>query len=787
MGQSLTNQLLKTKMAEKPFPLDSKQVLHLVAELYGLNGSLETLPSYIDLNFVLTTDERRFIVKFSHSGASAAELEAQNGAMAHLADAGIRCSLVLRARSGEKIERIDVPDGEIYFLRILTYVPGIFLSDVPDKTPAMLEEFGRLLGRMDHALTDFSHAGANRLLHWNTVEALNLREDLPRFADTRMRPVIEYFLLQFETKVQPLLPRLPMSIIHNDANDRNVLLSETDSELTVDGIIDFGDIVLTNRICELANAVPYIMADHPDPITVGRHIVRGYHQQNPLLPTEVDVLFYLICMRICISVIMAERQRQLDPENDYATSDQQRLWRLLQTFVSVNPAQVRHGFRQACGFAVVESGAAKSKKGILTARKNHIGKSLRLSYEEPLMLTQGAFQYLFDASGRTYLDCVNNVCHVGHCHPRVIKAARTQMATLNTNTRYLHPNLGEYAERLTATMPAPLTVCFFVNSGSEANDLALRLAKSHTGARDVIVLDAAYHGNLGSLIDISSYKFDGPGGAGPGRNVHVVEIPDLYRGPFKKDAPDACERYALHVDAVIQKIYLSRGSVAAFIAESLPGCGGQIVLPENYLRRVYEFVRKAGGVCIADEVQVGFGRVGSHVWGFETQGVVPDIVTLGKPIGNGHPLAAVVTTKKIADSFDKGMEYFNTFGGNPVSCAVGLAVLDVIQDEGLQEHARVVGEYLLKHLLHLREKHLLVGDVRGLGLFIGIELVQDRETLAPAGSEASRIVEKMKHRGILLSTDGPLHNVIKIKPPLVFTKENVDTLVSNLDEVLAEM
>jgi 4-aminobutyrate aminotransferase-like enzyme len=316
--------------------------------------------------------------------------------------------------------------------------------------------------------------------------------------------------------------------------------------------------------------------------------------------------------------------------------------------------------------------------------------------------------------------------------------------------------------------------------------LALRLARTHTQRKDLIVVDAAYHGNTTSLIEISPYKFDGPGGMGAPPYVHKVPMPDVYRGEYKRNDPYAGEKYAQYVEQAIWEIHKNQDNVAAFICESLLGCGGQIVLPENYLKEAYRHVRNAGGVCIADEVQVGFGRVGSHFWGFETQGVIPDIVTLGKPIGNGHPLAAVVTTPEIAASFNNGMEYFNTFGGNPVSCAIGLAVLDVIEEERLQENARKVGMHLMSGLRRLMEKHTLIGDVRGLGLFVGIELVLDREKLVPAAAQASYIANRMKERGILLSTDGPFHNVLKIKPPMVFTEENADFLVGTLDEILGE-
>ncbi len=424
---------------------------------------------------------------------------------------------------------------------------------------------------------------------------------------------------------------------------------------------------------------------------------------------------------------------------------------------------------------------------ILQLRERYLGRALSISYREPLKIVRGEGQYLFDEEGRAYLDCVNNVCHIGHCHPRVVDAAAGQMATLNTNTRYLHDHLVEYARRLAETMPGDLEVCFFVCSGSEANELALRLARSATGRRDVIVVEGAYHGNTTGLIEISPYKFEGPGGEGRPAHVRVAPMPDGYRGTYRYGDPESATRYAAAVADEIAGARADGREIAAFFCESMLGCAGQIVLPDGYLHEAYGHVRKAGGVCVADEVQVGFGRVGSHFWAFETQGVVPDIVTLGKPIGNGHPIGAVVTTRRVAEAAHTGMEYFNTFGGNPVSCAVALAVLDVIEEGGLQARAAEVGAHLKSSLVSLAKRHPMIGDVRGLGLFLGIELVREAESLTPATREAAEAVELMKDRGVLLSTDGPLKNVIKIKPPLVFTWENADELVAGLDEVLGEI
>ena len=428
-----------------------------------------------------------------------------------------------------------------------------------------------------------------------------------------------------------------------------------------------------------------------------------------------------------------------------------------------------------------------TKAETLAARRARIGGNLSIGYREPVKAVRGWRQFLYDETGRRYLDAYNNVPHVGHCHPRVVQAAQAQMAVLNTNTRYLHDNLTRCAERLAATLPDPLNVCFFLNSASEANELALRLVRAHTGRREMIVLEGAYHGNSSGLIDISPYKHDGPGGMGAPDWVYTAPVADVYRGAYKADDLQAGAKYAADVQAVIQRMQAVGRGLGGYIAESCPSVGGQIFFPPGYLADVYKYVRAAGGICIADEVQTGYGRIGSHFYAFEAQGVTPDIVVLGKPIGNGHPLAALVTTRAIADSFDNGMEFFSTFGGNPVSCAVGLAVLDVVQEEGLQEHARRVGEHLLAGLRPFAERFPLVGDVRGSGLFLGVELVRDRETLEPAAAEASYVSNRMREAGILLGTDGPLHNVVKIRPPMPFGYGDADRLVATFEGILQEI
>jgi len=421
----------------------------------------------------------------------------------------------------------------------------------------------------------------------------------------------------------------------------------------------------------------------------------------------------------------------------------------------------------------------------LRRRRELLGGNLSVSYGQPLKMVRGWRQHLYDETGRAYLDVYNNVPLVGHSHPRVVRAAQEQLALLNTNTRYLHENILNYAERLTRLLPDPLRVCYVVNSGSEANELALRLARATTRCDDTIVLEHAYHGHSNTLVDISPYKFAGAGGNGQKPWVHVAPLADDYRGIYRRGEPDLGEKYAARVGEICRELE-RRGKRPAFIAETLPSVGGQIVFPPRYLAEAYRQVRAAGGVCIADEVQVGFGRLGGHFWGFQSQGVVPDIVVLGKPIGNAFPLAAVVTTRGIAKAFANGMEFFSTFGGNPVACAVGLAVLDVLEQEGLQANAARVGKLLLDELKGLAGRHRLIGDVRGSGLFLGLDLVSSRDTRQPAPRQASYLVNRMREEGILTGTDGPFANVIKLRPPLIFSPSDAATFCATLDRVLDE-
>jgi 4-aminobutyrate aminotransferase-like enzyme/Ser/Thr protein kinase RdoA (MazF antagonist) len=731
-----------TPLVQRAPRISLGDAVRLALDIYGLHATADPLPSERDQNFLLRDQSgARYVLKIANAEESRDILDLQNKALQHLADSttGLLWPRVILSRTGH-----EIAESGGHMLRLLTWIDGTCLAEVQPHSPELLASLGTALALTDRALQTFSHPAAGRTFYWDLAQAHMARPHLDLLPPAR-RDI-----------VQPILDAcdripfrdLPAGVIYGDANDYNVLVDSG----RVCSLLDFGDMVRTATVCDLAIALAYVMLDKPDSIAAAAHVVEAYHKARPLSDAELDALYPLAAARLAMSVCYAAFQLSHAPANDYLNISNAPAWRLLERLAALPAGWPTEVFRHVC----------RPAPDLLAARRRTIGPSLSISYDQPLHIIRGWKQRLYDSSGRAYLDCVNNVAHVGHCHPAVTAAASAQMARLNTNTRYLYDQLSEYAARLTATLPEPLRVVYFVCSGSEANELALRLARAHTGRDGVIVVDTAYHGNTNALVDISPYKFNGPGGRGCPPHVQVVPMPDTYRGIAYEGTVAEAARPA---------------TAGAFICESALGCGGQIILPDGYLADAFDAVRRSGAVCIADEVQTGFGRAGSHFWMFETQAAVPDIVTMGKPIGNGHPMGAVVTTREIAASFANGMEYFNTFGGNPVSCAVGLAVLDVIRDEGLQQNALDAGNYLMERLRELDDP--LIGDVRGQGLFIGVELVRDRATKEPAPGEASAVVNRMKSRGVLLSTDGPYHNVIKIKPPIVFTRDDADFVVQN--------
>ena len=995
----------------------------LLEEHYGLCCTLKEFPGERDRNFLAQEKKgETYVLKISNSCETLEFLQVQHAALersSKLLEPG-RIPIVFPAKNGESLLRVSSADGSQHWMRLVRYVDGLPMAEYRPHTGEFLRELGRMCGIVTKALHEIPAPPPSHTLLWemhNVQETLH--EYMPWIKDEKLLCWVKKSLDLYSRTIEPLESKLRRGWIHNDFNDYNVLAVPKISGIPDVGLIDFGDMTHSYLAAEPAVACAYAMLDKPDPLEAAVMLIRGFHQHFPLEEKELEILFPMIMMRLCLSLTLGAFQQQNDPENEYLGISQKPARKLLEQLQEVNPRYAHYLFRDACNleactasfefrnwyqnaegsfhgllgealnpektavldlsagsflsaktdgvslekqqnildeylrennveigvgkytearsfyaakeflnnsidgqekrtihlgidvfapsgasiFApidgvvhqlqdnqspldygptvilkhqpengpefftlyghlgreclqqlqigqVIKGGMPLAKIGnsnenggwlphvhfqlildlfdfdgnypgvalpsvknvwssicpgpglmlglgsestaeeidsgkLLKRRKNVFGPSLSLSYQDPLIIVRGQAQSLIDSRGQFYLDCVNNVAHVGHSHPDIAKAQSNQAYVLNTNTRYLNPLNIEYAERLCALFPEPLDTCFLVCSGSEANELAMRIAGTVSGEKDMIVLEEAYHGNTKANIDISPYKHDGPGGKGAPEWVHEIPVPYLYRG-LHRDPETAGKLYADEVEKICEKLSTQGRKPSAFICESMLGCGGQVPLPEGFLEQSYQHVRRHGGLCIADEVQVGFARSGKHFWSFELQDVVPDIVTLGKPIGNGHPLGAVITTRKIAEAFANGMEYFNTFGGNHVSCSVGMAVLDIMEKEGLQQNALETGNWLKEKLEALKNSFPLIGDVRGEGFFMGVELVLDPETREPAPLQADYVVERMKSRKILLSTEGPGHNVLKFKPPMVFNQRDAEHLLAELEQVLGE-
>jgi 4-aminobutyrate aminotransferase-like enzyme/Ser/Thr protein kinase RdoA (MazF antagonist) len=1015
---------MKNSMPELERPAFSVQnLIPLLEEHYGLCCTLEELPGERDRNYL--AQEKKgdtYVLKISNACETLEFLQVQNVALersAKLLEQG-RIPQVFPDKNGESLSRVISADGSQHWMRLAHYVDGLPMAEYRPHTRDFLLELGGMCGTVTKALHEIPAPPPSSTLLW---EMHNVQETLEKYMpwikDEKLLGWVKKSLDLYSRTIKALESKLRRGWIHNDFNDYNVLAVPKISGNPDLGLIDFGDMTHSYLAAEPAVACAYAMLNKPDPLEAAALLIRGFHQHFPLEEKELEILFPMIKMRLCLSLTLGAFQQQNDPENEYLGISQKPARELLERLQEVNPRYAHYLFRDACNmeafpgssafrnwykkaggsfhgllgeplnpentavldlsvgsslsaktegvslekqedildeylrennaeigvgkyaevrsfytakeflnnsidgeekrtihlgidvFApsgtsiyapidgvvhqlqdnqseldygptvilrhkftdvpefytlyghlgrdcqkqleigqVIKGGMQLAKIGnsnenggwlphvhfqlildlfdfngnypgvalpsrkkvwssicpdpglilgldgestaeeidsgkLLKRRNNVFGPSLSLSYQDPLIIVRGQAQSLIDSRGQFYLDCVNNVAHVGHSHPDIAKAQSNQAYVLNTNTRYLNPLNIEYAERLCLLFPEPLDTCFLVCSGSEANELAMRIASTVSGQQDMIVLEDAYHGNTRANIDISPYKHNGPGGKGAPEWVHEIPMPYLYRG-LHRDPQTAGKLYADEVEKICEILSSQGRKPSAFICESMLGCGGQVPLPEGFLQQSYQHVRQHGGLCIADEVQVGFGRAGKHFWSFELQGVVPDIVTLGKPIGNGHPLGAVITSRKIAEAFANGMEYFNTFGGNQVSCSVGMVVLDIMEKEGLRQNALETGSWLKEKLEALKESFPLIGDVRGEGFFMGVELILDSESREPAPLQADYVVERMKSRKILLSTEGPGHNVLKFKPPMVFNQRDAKHLLSELEQVLDE-
>ncbi|MEM9380214.1 MAG: aminotransferase class III-fold pyridoxal phosphate-dependent enzyme [Planctomycetota bacterium] len=1012
--------------------VDGDGVADALRDAFGVDPvEVRPLPGELDRNALVSgRDGALYVAKAFSAGTPRAWIEFQRDLADHAVtvDPALEGALPRFVGEGDRIRRVDL-GGEELDAALLGFVEGRPMARVTPHAPDLLRDVGALVGRVARALSSYSgtvpartddvaaaglDAPSWRLTDGPEVVAARL-SSVP--AGARRRDLVSRVLERFDGARRDAVGSLRGQVLHQDANDHNVLVRVDPGGPVASGLIDLGDATHAPLVCEPAIAAAYAALGKRDPLSAMAHVVAGFHGALPLQDEEFDALFDLALLRLAVSVsVSSHRAASETGATDYHLVTEAPAWKALEALTDVHPGLASAVLRDAAGLAAVPRAArftrwarARSFEPVLGApldgaprvdlsldgplvvdagrdrsldewgadlevlrraqgtpatvghhdetrllyatdafqdaredgpepRTVHLGvdlfapagtevrapldgvvvsavsnpapldygptlilehegddgrpfstlyghldgevlerltagdrvsagevvarlgdesenggwpphlhfqvvldrlgrvgdfpgvaaptwrrawtglcpdpapvlglescdarepraadlhaerrawfcRSMSIQHEaRPLQIVRGRGTTLFDSEGRAFLDAVNNVPHVGHCHPRVVAAGQRQMALLNTNTRYLHEGLHRYAERLRALLPKHLEVLYFVCSGSEANEVALRLARAATdGATDVLVQEHGYHGHTGAAVARSHYKFAGEGGFEPPADVHVVPLADPYRGIHR--GADSGPAYVAEVERVLAEIRAAGRRPAAMLAEAIIGCGGQVVPPAGYLAGAFDAVRAAGGVAIADEVQVGFGRVGTHVWAFDEQGATPDIVTMGKPMGNGHPIAAVATTREIAERFAGGMEFFATFGGNQVSAAIGTAVLDVIEDEALIANAREVGAHFLDRMAGLQARHEVIGDVRGRGLYLGVDLVRERDSRAPAGATAAYVALRMRDRGILVGTDGPAGNVLKIKPPLPFSANEMERLVDTLDGVLSE-
>ncbi len=726
-------------------------------DVFGVDSVASALDSERDQNFRLDgTDGRSFVLKISNRADDRAAIEMQTLATLHIAAVDPELPVMQPVATIEGEHVIDI-DGEL--VRLFTFLPGRMLKAAEVRTQA-LRDFGATVARTGKALRGFFHPAGGYEILWDLKNTPDLRPLLSSTRDAGQQKVLATVLDRFDARVGPVLPGLRSQLIHNDLTLSNVLL---DDDHRVSGIVDFGDLTHTALICDLAIALVSAMWDTADPLVSAQATIGGYSSVVPIEEAESAILGDLIAARLAALILIANSRVERYPENaEYIMGSVPAAWRLLEHL-------------EAKGWEIFRRPTFEE---LLERRKQALGPAQApLSYEHPLYLVRGEGSQMFDHEGNAYLDAYNNVPVVGHSHPKVVRAIAEQSATLNTNTRYLHHSAVELAERLIATMPPGLNTVMFFNSGSEANDIAWRIATSVTGRTGGIVTDFAYHGVTAAIQAVSPEEW--VKGERPA-HIETIPAPNDFCGPHRREEPGWAESYAEHVDTAVEKLAGRGHDLAILYVDPLFTSDGVFTPPPSYLQEVLRRVRAAGSLFVADEVQCGFGRSGDHLWGFEASGITPDFVTLGKPMGNGHPVAAVITSSEIAERFAAKTDVFSTFGGNPVACRAALAVLDVLEEEALQQNAKTVGQHLRAGLLRLAEKHTAIGDVRGAGLLIGVELVGG-ETGEPAPEVAKKVVNEMRERGILIGRTGRDGNVLKVRPPLVLTTEEADRICSTLD------
>ena len=750
--------------------------------VYGLDGAWTRLDGERDQNFRVSAPGGSVVFKLCNPADGLDILRCQAEALKHvaLADPALPVPRLRRTQDGEWLARIT-HEGVTYPAMVLSWLEGEMLGETQLDAQALFA-FGSLLARLGVALRGFvSGAPAARDLVWDTRHLLRLSPYLQNLP-VQDRDLAQEVLAHHEQVIAPAMRLMRSQIIHGDVHPFNALRGPDGQ---VSGIIDFGDLVHAPLVQDLANSVAEFLEPSGDMEETIFQIVRGYRSTTPLEEAEADALTGLIEARLVMTPLIdaMKAANGITPQGALQTFSR-RSMPMLRALRQIGRDRLKRLIRRAAAFPAVPPRLPQSDDEAIARRRRIMGEKLYVFYDPPLHIVKGEGVWLESSDGRRFLDCYNNVPHVGHCHPYVAEAIARQARTLNTNTRYITDQSIAYAERLSELSSEGLTAVVFVNSGSEANDLAWRMAKAFTGKSGGLAMDFAYHG-VSEAMDAFSPSNAPEHWRAP--HIRLLPSPDVYRGPLGPEVNDVGERYAAMAEPLIASLQAEGRGVAAAMIDSAFMTNGVLDAPQGYLQGVAARVRAAGGLLIADEVQSGFGRMGTAFWGHRHHGVTPDFITIGKPAGNGHPVGAVITRPEILSHFLKAGPFFSTFGGNNVACAAGIAVLDVIRDEDLVENARSVGAYLRHGLSALMARHAVIGDVRGVGLAIGVELVRDRATREPATAETVRLLNLLRDEGVLTGGEGKFGNVLKIRPPIVFSRDNANFAVAAMDRALAKL
>jgi 4-aminobutyrate aminotransferase-like enzyme/Ser/Thr protein kinase RdoA (MazF antagonist) len=765
-----------------PPAVGAAEAERMALEAYGIRGSARALPGERDRNFRLAGAGREYVLKVVDPAAEPSILDCQAAVLRHLAEQApdFPVPRIVNALDGSALGH-GMAAGVAHRLRLVTWLPGVLAAGRP-AAARTLDAIGQSLARLDRALAGFFHVALAQRIVWDVRQAPALREFADYLADETSRRLVQRALDDLGAR-RGALRGLRSQAIHGDCHPRNLLLDEAGSACI--GVLDFGDMIHAPLVFEPAVAMAEFLAEGVAALAQLPEILAGYTTVQPLVAADVEVLFELVAARLAASLLIHAWRSRHDPAGAQQVEDS------VQCAVEALDELHRLGRASATGAWHRAAGTARELRScpgpvhevaatdaLLARRRRYMGSHAELSYARPLHLVRGSGVWVYTAGGERLLDVYNNVPHVGHAHPAVVRAIADQASRIASNTRYLDATVLDYAERLAATMPPGLDACLFVNSGSEANDIAWRIARAHTGCGGALVMANAYHGITEAVTALSpALQPSSPPhveclAAPPGNAASAHAGAGALGAAGQGEARRAIEALA------------TRGfGLAAFMVDSAFTSNGIYDPPPEWMAPIIAAVRAAGGLVIGDEVQYGLGRSGSHFWGFGRRGFVPDLVTLGKPVANGFPLGVVVTRREILEAFQSKTGFFSTFGGNPVAAAAGLAVLEVLEGEKLVANALETGDQFRQRLRDFAARERGLGEVRGHGLMLGVEVLDGSG--APAPLRAKRIVNGLRDQGVLIGSEGPAGNVLKLRPPMCFGPEHVERVLAALGTVVA--